>query len=42
MDFILVPDSPWGELSMTFDIVMGVTTEDAANGALIGGIGKPT
>ena len=42
VDFKPVPGSSLGELSVTFDIAMGVTAGDAVDGTFNGGIGKST
>ena len=42
MDFVPIPDSPIGELSVDFDIVLGMTAQDITDDALKGGIGKST
>lgn len=40
VDFQPIPDSPIGELSARFDIVLGVTLQETDDGQLRGGIGK--
>tara|TARA_R110002072_G_scaffold155657_1_gene305984 strand:- start:23492 stop:24241 length:750 start_codon:yes stop_codon:yes gene_type:complete len=40
-DFRKIPDSKIGELAASFDVVLGVTVEDAHDDAIKGGIGKP-
>ncbi len=42
MDFMPIPDSPIGELSCEFDIVLGVTTADIEDDTIQGGISKST
>jgi protocatechuate 3,4-dioxygenase beta subunit len=41
VDFQPLPDSQIGELAANFDIVLGVTPQELADGTLQGGIGRP-
>lgn len=40
-DFKKIPDSKIGELAASFDVVLGVTVQDAHDDTINGGIGKP-
>jgi len=41
VDFKPIPDSKLGELAANFDVVLGRTVEESADGTLRGGIGRP-